>query len=107
MPCRAELPHLTRLAEKYADEEVALVAILSGRMTGAVTALIEESGAADYVVTDESESAYRAYGVHGVPTTILIDEAGRLMFRHVGFEEGMEEQFEREIEALLAWRSGT
>jgi hypothetical protein len=99
------LPHLVGLAERYADDGVVLASMLSGRRTSAVEALIEEVGAGDYVLTDESEAAHSAYGVHGVPTTILIDESGRLMFSHVGFEEGMEEQFASEIEALLAWRS--
>jgi hypothetical protein len=99
------LPHLIRLAEEYADEGVVVAAVLSGNRTSTVEAFIEEVGAGDCVLTDESEAAYSSYGIRGVPTTILIDEAGRLMFRHVGFEEGMEEQFEAEIEALLAWRS--
>jgi hypothetical protein len=93
------------LAERHAEAGVKMAAVFSGRVTGAVEALVEELDASDYIVLDESESAYRAYGIHGVPTTILIDDAGRLMFRHVGFEEGMEDQFEAEIEALIAWRS--
>lgn len=49
---------------------------------------------------------FDAYGVAAIPTTVFIDHAGRLMFRHVGFGEGMEELFAQEIETLLAWSEG-
>jgi hypothetical protein len=29
---------------------------------------------------------------------------GRVMYRHVGYTDGLEEQFAQEIEKLLAWR---
>jgi hypothetical protein len=107
MPCRAELPHLVELAGRFEDRPVSVLAVLHGRRTGSADALIEESGATDIAYTDPSGTGFAACGVQGVPTTLIIDEAGRLMFRHVGFEEGMEEHFAEEIETLLAWGSET
>lgn len=45
-----------------------------------------------------------AYRITGVPTTVLIDHEGRVVFRHVGFAPEMKERFEKEIETLLVWR---
>jgi thiol-disulfide isomerase/thioredoxin len=104
MPCRAELPHLVELEDRYADDGVVLIALLSEPRTKGVDEFADEIGVADYLVTDESQKATAAYRINGVPTTVMIDQAGRLMYRHVGFEEGMEEQLAAEIERLLAWR---
>jgi peroxiredoxin len=99
------LPHLVKLEEQFADDGVVLVALLSERRTPAVESFAKEIGVTPYLVTDETHTATGTYGVNGVPTTIIMDEAGRLMYRHLGFDEGMEEQFAAEIEKLLAWRS--
>lgn len=101
------MPHLVQLANEHSDEDVAFVALLSERRTSTTDAFIAETGAGDYVATDESRTSRDAYDVRGVPTTVIIDETGRLMFRHLGFEEGMEEQFKQEVKTLLAWRTET
>jgi hypothetical protein len=97
------LPHLAELAGRFEDQPVSVVSVLQGKRTRRINELIEESGATGLVYSDGSGDASDAYGVRGVPTTVIIDETGRVMFRHVGFDEGMEEQFAAEIEMLLAW----
>jgi hypothetical protein len=101
------LPHLAKLEEQFGGEGVVLVALLSDRRTPAVESFANEVGIVPYLVTDETHTSTSAYGVNGVPTTVIIDETGRLMYRHLGFDEGMEEQFEEEILRLLAWKSET
>ena len=98
------MPHLAGLAERFEDRQVSVVAVFQGMRTRSVKEMIEESGTADLAYSDESGAASDDYEIRGVPTTVIIDGSGRLMFRHVGFEEGMEEVFAREIETLLAWR---
>lgn len=56
-----------------------------------------------HILNDVDREAFDAYGVRGIPTTCIIDHAGRLIYRHIGFREGDEEQFAAEIEALLSW----
>jgi peroxiredoxin len=64
---------------------------------------IDEHNAVHTILNDTDRSAFTAYNVRGIPTTVVVDHEGRVMFRHVGFGEGMEEQFAKEIETLLAW----
>jgi hypothetical protein len=99
------LPHLAELSETFADRPVSIVSVLESSMTPRVETLIADLDVGNVVYTDESGDARDAYDLTAVPTTVIIDDVGRLMFRHVGFEEGMEQQFAREIEALLAWRT--
>ena len=93
------------LAEKFTGEPVMLMSLLSGRLTRTLAEFVEECGVAHLVSEDMTAEIRDKYNVRGVPTTVIIDDAGRLMFQHVGFEDGLEEQFAKEIETLLAWRT--
>jgi protein-disulfide isomerase-like protein with CxxC motif len=97
------LPHLVELAERYADRPVAVVSIDGGIRSEAASDFLDENKVRHLVLNDEERTAFNAYGVSGVPTTVIIDHAGRLMFRHVGFAPGMEKRFAQEIETLLGW----
>ena len=100
------MPHLAGLEERFADEPVELVALLTGRLTRTLATYVEECGVAHLVSEDTTGEIRDRYDVPSLPTTVIIDDMGRLMFRHVGYEEGLEEQFAKEIETLLAWRAG-
>jgi hypothetical protein len=97
------LPHLVELADEFADRPVTVVSIDGGKRSEAASDFLDEHNVRHLVLNDESRGIFEDYGVAGVPTTVIVDHAGRLMFRHVGFAPGMEERFVREIETLLAW----
>jgi hypothetical protein len=83
---------------------VTFVSIDGGQRPGSAETFLDEHAAVHVILNDADREAFTAYGVRGIPTTCIIDHAGRLMYRHIGFSEGMEEQFAAEIEALLGWR---
>lgn len=97
------MPHLVELAERFADRPVIVVSIDGGKRGEAAEEFLDENNVTHLVLNDEEQEVFQTYGVAGVPTTVIVDHAGRTMFRHVGFAEGMEERFEREIETLLGW----
>jgi cytochrome c biogenesis protein CcmG/thiol:disulfide interchange protein DsbE len=96
-----------KLYEQTQGEPVVIVSIDSGNRTAGAVKFIEDNGAKHTLLNDPDGKVFDAYGVAGIPTTVVVDQAGRLMFRHVGFGEGMEEQFRKEIETLLAWGGET
>jgi hypothetical protein len=98
-----EFPHIVALNEQMEGRPVEVVSIDSGRRSQAAVEFIEEHGAVHTLLNDPDRVTFDAYGIRGIPTTVIVDHEGRMMFRHVGFGEGMEETFEKEIETLLAW----
>jgi peroxiredoxin len=97
------LPHLVGIAEKFESEPVTVVSIDGGKRGEVAEGFLDESNVTHVVLNDEDRGVFRKYGVAGVPTTVIVDHAGRVMFRHVGFSPGMEERFVHEIETLLGW----
>ena len=80
-----------------------MVSIDTGNRTRKAEDFLDEQKAVHTILSDADRSVFTAYKVRGIPTTVIVDHEGRAMFRHVGFMDGMQEQFEKEIETLLSW----
>ena len=63
--------------------------------------MIEEAAVSMPVLLDDKDVTGESYGVFATPTTFIIDPAGRIIFTHIGFSEGMEAVLDREIDLLL------
>lgn len=63
----------------------------------------EEFGFTIPVAFDAGQSvAGRRFGVIGTPTNYLLDDAGRIVWRHYGYRPGDEVEVRERVEALLA-----
>ncbi len=79
--CRLMDSSVARLAEGH---QVLTVAMQSG--DGAeVAAHLRERGLRLPVLVDPSGGLSRAWGLRGVPTSFVVDAAGRIRFREVGY----------------------
>jgi peroxiredoxin len=99
-----ELPRLQPLFEKYRDQGFEIVAVEGKRDTERARKFIAEQGLSYTLVEDgegEAEVASSLYKVRAYPSSYLIDREGRVMYFHLGFEEGDEKQLEEEILSLL------
>ncbi len=83
-PCRAEMPDIQRLYEKYGDAEDAEVVILAVATPGVggeedeegVIAFLAENGYTYPVVMDPTGEVLGDYGISAFPTTFMIDAEG-------------------------------
>lgn len=103
-----ELPRLQPLYEKYKDKGFSIIAIDSRRDTEAAKEFIEENKLTYHMLEngEDSEEIVRAtFGVGLFPTSFLVDREGKVRKCHIGFEEGDEAVFEREIQELLGLTS--
>ena len=110
-PCLMAFPHLQRVYERFEDHpDVRFLVVNTGQGDALedVEAFMEENEGYTFpVFYDEGQAATDAFEVSGIPTTILLDKAGRIQFRHLGFSgEGFEGDLALQIETLLGERSG-
>lgn len=74
-PCLAELPHFDRLHQAYADRlQVLMVNV--GEAPQGVRAFVEANGFRFPVVLDSEGQLAGAFGVYGIPWTVVIDARG-------------------------------
>ncbi len=98
------MPRLVELHEKYEEMGVTVVSIDRGTRTPAAEGFLEENGVRHLVLNDSSRDVFEAYKVSGIPVTFVVDHAGRIIYRHLGYGPGDEERMAKEIETLVAWR---
>ncbi len=120
-PCREELPEIQALVDRLAKgrqaDKVAVVAVSQDREDGqkplremvqstlaALKAPIAK-GSVGFVALDPDQLIGDAFGVQGLPTLVLIDPQGVVQAVHVGYREGVGEQLQQDIEALLEGKS--
>lgn len=99
-PCKAEIPALVELQEKYADDLVVLG--FSVDDTAEKMKPYAEEYKVNYplLVGNGREDVQNAFGpLLGIPVSVIIGRDGIIAKKHTGI--GTMEQFEREIKALL------
>jgi len=108
--CRATMPWLKEVRQRYASRGLSLVGIHTPEMTfererPKVEAEVRKQGL-DYPHLLDNDSAYwKALGNEYWPTVYLVDRCGRLRDRHIGEVHSGEDsgrRVEARIEALLA-----
>lgn len=99
-----ELPRLEPIWNRYRDQGFAVLAIESNQETEDALEFISEKELTYTFVedVDEDETVVGdVLGIQGFPTSYVVDRQGRIMFRHLGFDEGDEEKIEKEVVKLL------
>jgi peroxiredoxin len=84
-PCREEMPHLTKVYEKYRHQGFEILAITTDETSDRpkVAAFVEKYGLTFPVLYDDGIA--KAYDVNGMPTTVYIDAQGHTRHQTTGF----------------------
>ena len=104
VPCLTELEAYRGLQQRRGAEGLQIVAVsVDAPQTVARARSFATARAFPFpMILDPEQEAYRLYDVSVMPTTLLIDREGQIVFRKEGFQPGDEADLERRVEALLA-----
>ena len=99
-PCMVSLPHLNTMHEKFvADETKAtVIAINVGEQKDHVAKVVAEKKWTMTVGLDTDSAVLESYGVTGLPTTIVIDQAG--IVRNVFIGAGRQNEIDKAVSEL-------
>ncbi len=108
-PCRWEMPALERLYQKLGPRGLVVLAVSEdeigpaspGDPTGDVARFVSENQLTFTVLLDPKTRLQSAFGISGLPTTLLIDRRGRVVRRLLGPARWDEPPYSAEIERLL------
>jgi thiol-disulfide isomerase/thioredoxin len=106
-PCRRELPEIQRLSDQFAGRrDVVICAVdgASGDTPEQARQFFRQHGFRLDLAYDYQRAATKALSVHGFPTLLVLDRAGRIRLRHVGYvgAEDLGGKLTGLIERLLA-----
>jgi thiol-disulfide isomerase/thioredoxin len=100
-PCRAGMPSMESLYNKFKDTEFEMLAVNLREREADVLAFLEVSNLSFPILHDSDARVGTAYGVQALPTTFIINKEGRIVARHVGSLNWDSPQFHTALEMLL------
>jgi peroxiredoxin len=100
-PCRQEMPHLNRLYDKYRAAGFTLLGVNIDEDGRNAAGVASKLGLRFPVLLDTDKKVSRMYDLGTMPSTVLIDRDGRVRFVHLGYKDGFETTYEKQIRELL------
>ncbi len=99
-PCVKEIPHFIELHEQYKDRGFAMVGISLDHQGISVVKSFVQKNQVNYPILMTDGRVDKAYGgITSIPTTFVIDSAGNIRQKYVGYRD--KAIFEADIKALL------
>ena len=83
-PCRAEMPSMEALYQKFKDREFDIIAVNIQESNNDVSAFMRQLNLSFPVVMDSRGLVSGAYAVRSIPTSFIIDKRGLIVGRLVG-----------------------
>jgi thiol-disulfide isomerase/thioredoxin len=105
-PCRDALPLYEQLAKEYGKRGLKVYAINVDEDSRAIAPFLQETKVGLPILVDANAAvSEKTLGVKLMPTTFILDRKGVVRFSHEGFAEEFLQQYQTEIEQLLAERA--
>lgn len=99
-PCAEEIPHLNKLHESLDPYDFELLGINLDENQSKAMHLAKKLNVNFPVLFDTEKDVSRSFDIKAMPTTIIIDRAGKIRHVNHGFKKGYIERYHRQIQAL-------
>ena len=100
-PCVVAMPHIDKLHQDYKDRGVKVYAVNQREAREKIEPFLKSKQLSLPVLLDSNGDVGKAYGVRGIPTTVLIDKEGVIKKVMVGFAPNSAEVLKGLIEEGL------
>ena len=102
-PCNRELTAISEVYDEWQQEtgvRLIAVSIDQAQNIQKVKPLVDQLGWPYEVLLDPNSELKRALSVQLIPCTIVIDGKGQIVYRHLGYTDGEEEELFEEVKKL-------
>ena len=105
-PCVKSIPELIKLSEQYKPKGVEFIGVNedSPRNTSKVRPFVNSMGISYPVLLDSEQKIMKTYLISVLPTLIIVDSSGEILYTHEGYTSGDEKIIQTKIDELLANR---
>ena len=100
-PCKKEMRHLDQFDEKYSDLSIVAINVDKTRSLSQVRSFIRTNGYNFLVGLDPNSILMKKLNARVVPTNLLVNSAGEIIWHHQGYLPGDEVEMEKQIKKLL------
>ena len=100
-PCKRSFPWMGEMQRRYADKGLVVVAINVDANRPDAERFLASTPAPFTVAFDPSGDTPREYAIKGMPSSVLVDPAGRIVFKHAGFTGDTPRELDAKISQAL------
>jgi cytochrome c biogenesis protein CcmG/thiol:disulfide interchange protein DsbE len=100
-PCRYSFPWMNQIAGDLGHDGLVVIAVNVDRQRADADHFLHEHQAQFQIVYDPDGVLPEKFGVHGMPTSFLIDRSGHVQARHEGFLLRERDALTQQIRALV------
>ena len=100
VPCRKSFPWMNQLQQKHAGQ-LSVVAVNVDTRRADAERFLASVPASFTVAFDPAGSTPAAYGIKGMPSSVLVGPDGKVVFAHAGFRDGSAAELEAKIAEAL------
>ena len=86
-PCRKEMPSMQRAWEIFKTEDIVMLAINVGEDSDAIFAFTAEYPVDFPLIMDKTSAVTRQWRVRGLPSTYVVNPAGKIVYQAIGSRE--------------------
>ena len=101
-PCRAEMPSMQSLHNKFKDKGLEILAVNCLEKAPQVLSFLDSNGFSFPVALDTDGQVSAAYGIQSIPTSFILDKEGKIVSRLVGSIDWDTPKIHAVFERLLA-----
>ena len=100
-PCKISLPLLNDLYNELGDQGFTVLAVNVDENVGKAEKFLKRFPVDYPVLLDTDASTARAYHIVGMPTSVIIDQAGNIVMIHQGFKESDIDLIRGHVQGLI------
>lgn len=100
-PCRQEMPLLDSIYTKYKRMGFTLIGVNVEPDSKAANDWLKQTPVSFPILYDKESKVSKMYDVEGMPSTVIIDRAGKVRVLHRGYKPGDENEYLDSIRALV------
>lgn len=101
-PCRRSFPWLNGLAHEYARRDLVVIGVNVDQAHPLAEKFLQDTPAEFPIIFDPQGDIASSFRVIGMPSAVLIDRSGHVRYQHVGFADKSKEEYEQQVQSLLA-----
>jgi thiol-disulfide isomerase/thioredoxin len=102
-PCKASFPVLDQLQKEFGSRGLIVLGINVDKEPAAMQQFLKDHPVSFTVVQDKHQKLVEEAAIEGMPTSFMVDRAGKIRFVHRGFVgDKTEKEMRAHLEVLLA-----
>lgn len=101
-PCRRSFPWLNEMYRKYSGQGLQIIAVNVDSDKSAADKFLDQTPADFTVKFDPKGKLAEKFNVQAMPSSYVLDPAGHILQRHLGFRLSDERKYEEQIWAALS-----